>query len=467
MSSMLRSFHVVALCVMALLSVGVVMVNSAGMEIAPAAKKAAAAAPAGSAPTAADVKALADAALDSPLLPETPASTPVPGARTPHSSIPPAREVAPADLARSQPAIFMGIALLAMTAGAFFPIRRLAERWAPSAEAELMPDSHRDRSGFMVLALGCGILLAVLGLVYLAGIGKSAKGAERWLRVPVPGLGQLSIQPSEIAKWTLLGLVAWYATRKAALLSYFWKGLVPALICIGAVAGLVVKEDLGTGALIGGAAALILIAGGARFWHFLVLSPLALGAVAAAIATSSYRVKRITAFLDPYADPQETGYHMIQSMGAVSSGGLMGRGLGQGIQKFGYLPEDTNDFIFAIICEELGAPGALMVIALFAALLWAAYTIVAREHNRLLKLYALGVVSTVGLQALINLAVVTAVGPTKGIALPLVSSGGTGWTLTAFSLGLLIAIGRTQAVALPFADEAGAWDRSTPRGVPA
>lgn len=465
MSSMLRSFHVVALCVMALLSVGVVMVNSAGMEIAPTAKKAPT--PAGQTPSAAEVKALADAALDSPLLAETPASTPVPGAHTPHSNIPAAREVAPTDLARSQPAIFMGIALLAMTAGAFFPIRRLAERWAPSAEAELMPDSHRDRSGFMVLALGCGILLAVLGLVYLAGIGKSAKGAERWLRVPVPGLGQLSIQPSEIAKWTLLGLVAWYATRKAAVLSLFWKGLVPALICIGAVAGLVVKEDLGTGALIGAAAALILIAGGARFWHFLVLSPLALGAVAAAIATSSYRVKRITAFLDPYADPQETGYHMIQSMGAVSSGGLMGRGLGQGIQKFGYLPEDTNDFIFAIICEELGAPGALMVIALFAALLWAAYTIVAREHNRLLKLYALGVVSTVGLQALINLAVVTAVGPTKGIALPLVSSGGTGWTLTAFSLGLLIAIGRTQAVALPFADEARDWERAAPRGVPA
>ena len=315
--------------------------------------------------------------------------------------------------------------LLAMTAGAFFPLRRFAERWAPSNTYEL--PSHHDRSGFVVLALGCGVLLAVLGLVYMSGLGKSAKGAERWLRVPLPGIGQLSIQPSEIAKWTLLGLVAWYATRKAALLSSFWRGLVPALICIGAVAGLVVKEDLGTGALIGGAAALILIAGGAKFWHFLILSPLALGAVAGAIATSAYRVKRITAFLDPYADPQETGYHMIQSMGAVSSGGLMGRGLGQGIQKFGYLPEDTNDFIFAIICEELGAPGALMVIALFAALLWSAYTIVAREHNRLLKLYALGVVSTVGLQALINLAVVTAVGPTKGIALPLLSSGGTGW----------------------------------------
>jgi cell division protein FtsW len=322
---------------------------------------------------------------------------------------------------------------------------------------------ERDhRSGLMVLALGCGMLLAILGLVYLAGIGKSAKGAERWLRIPMPVIGQLSVQPSEIAKWTLLGVVAWYATKRAAILPLFWAGLVPALIGVGAVAGLIVKEDLGTGALVGAAAALVLIAGGAKLWHLLLLSPLALGAVVAAIATSSYRVKRITAFLDPYADPQETGYHMIQSMGAVSSGGLFGRGLGNGIQKFGYLPEDTNDFIFAIICEELGAPGALMVITLFICLLWASYIIVAREHNRLLKLFALGIVATVGLQALINLAVVTAMGPTKGIALPLVSSGGTGWTLTAFSLGLLIAIGRTQSVAVQTYDEPALAVRPAP-----
>lgn len=423
---MLRSFQVVALCVLALLGVGVVMVNSASMEIAPAARQ-----------TAADAGSVAD---------EVP--SPATGSGVTSETMA-ARELSVVQIVRSPHAIFMAIAITAMTIAAFLPVRRLAERWAPSDSLLTGEDQARDhRSGLMVLALGCGVLLAILGLVYLAGIGKSAKGAERWLRIPMPGIGQLSVQPSEIAKWTLLGLVAWYATKRAAILPMFWVGLVPALIGVGAVAGLIVKEDLGTGALIGAAAALVLIAGGARMWHLLALSPLALGAVVAAIATSSYRVKRITAFLDPYADPQETGYHMIQSMGAVSSGGLLGRGLGNGIQKFGYLPEDTNDFIFAIICEELGAPGALLVIALFVCLLWASYVIVAREHNRLLKLFALGIVATVGLQALINLAVVTAMGPTKGIALPLVSSGGTGWTLTAFSLGLLISIGRTQSVAV-------------------
>jgi cell division protein FtsW len=436
---MLRSFQVVALCVLALLCVGVVMVNSASMEIAPPARAAAAASAEGAA---------------GPAVPEPAELDPSSGVVA--SQTPAARELSVVQIVRSPHAIFMVIALFAMTVAAFLPVRQLAERWAPSDSLLQRENMERDhRSGLMVLALGCGVLLAILGLVYLAGIGKSAKGAERWLRIPMPVIGQLSVQPSEIAKWTLLGVVAWYATKRAAILPLFWAGLVPALIGVGAVAGLIVKEDLGTGALVGAAAALVLIAGGAKLWHLLLLSPLALGAVVAAIATSSYRVKRITAFLDPYADPQETGYHMIQSMGAVSSGGLFGRGLGNGIQKFGYLPEDTNDFIFAIICEELGAPGALMVITLFICLLWASYIIVAREHNRLLKLFALGIVATVGLQALINLAVVTAMGPTKGIALPLVSSGGTGWTLTAFSLGLLIAIGRTQSVAVQTYDEPG------------
>jgi len=167
-----------------------------------------------------------------------------------------------------------------------------------------------------------------------------------------------------------------------------------------------------------------------------------LAAVGLAILASPYRVARLTAFLDPYADPQGTGYHMIQSMGAVAGGGFFGRGLGHGLQKFGYLPEDRTDFLFAIICEELGTPGAALVVFLFAGLLLAGLAIVRREPDRLLRLMGVGVITTVGLQAVINLAVVTGLGPTKGIALPLVSSGGTGWILTAFSLGLLVAIDR-------------------------
>jgi cell division protein FtsW len=215
-------------------------------------------------------------------------------------------------------------------------------------------------------------------------------------------------------------------------------------------------------------AAVMLIAAGARLWHFAAMAPLGLAAVAGAIIVSPYRVKRILAFMDPYADPEGTGYHMIQSMVAVANGQVFGRGLGFGLQKFGYLPEDRTDFLFAVICEELGLMGATAVIALYAGLLWAGLAIIRREPNTLLKLAALGVVATVGLQAVINLAVVTGLGPTKGIALPLLSSGGTGWILTAASLGLLVAIDRTQrATPIGTPRDAGGEDGgSQPAGSP-
>nr|HRJ50661.1 FtsW/RodA/SpoVE family cell cycle protein [Phycisphaerales bacterium] len=149
-------------------------------------------------------------------------------------------------------------------------------------------------------------------------------------------------------------------------------------------------------------------------------------------------------FVDPYGDPEGSGYHMIQSMLAVMGGEGPGRGLGHGLQKFGYLPEDRTDFLFAVICEELGIAGAAVVIFLFVGMVWAGVSIARREREVFLRLSALGLVSTIALQALMNLAVVTGLGPTKGIALPLVSSGGTGWILTAFSMGILAAIDRTQ-----------------------
>jgi cell division protein FtsW len=149
---------------------------------------------------------------------------------------------------------------------------------------------------------------------------------------------------------------------------------------------------------------------------------------------------RLTAFVDPWADPRGIGYHPIQSMLAIAMGGLSGRGLGNGIQKFGYLPEDTTDFIFAIICEELGLGGAALVVALYMAILWIGLGILRDCRDTFSRLVGIGVLMTIGLQALINMAVVTVVVPTKGIALPLISAGGTGWILTAAAAGLLAAL---------------------------
>jgi cell division protein FtsW len=229
------------------------------------------------------------------------------------------------------------------------------------------------------------------------------------------------------------------------LLSAFWKGLVPALIAIGALAGFVVVEDLGTGALIGAVSALLLLAGGAKWWHFAALSPIPIAGVVAAIMTSDYRMNRIMAFADPYKDAEGIGYHTVQSLIAVSSGGGPGLGLGNSVQKLGYLPEGRTDFLFAILCEELGIGGAALVIFMLLGIVWAGVRIARDERSPMLRLIALGIVSTIALQAIINLAVVTAMAPTKGIALPLISSGGTGWLMTSFCLGIVIAIGRGHA----------------------
>jgi cell division protein FtsW len=238
-------------------------------------------------------------------------------------------------------------------------------------------------------------------------------------------------------------LLGWYGAARAAALPSFLRGLGPALVALTIVCAVVVLEDLGTGVLIGAVGAVVLLGAGARWWHFGLCAVPAAAGVTLAIFTSEYRMRRITAFLDPWADSQSSGYHMLQSMAAIAGGEGTGRGLGEGLQKYGYLPEDTNDFLFAIVCEEMGVAGAALVVALFAGLLWAAVAIIRREPSPALRLIGLGVIATVSLQAVMNLVVVTGLGPTKGIALPLLSAGGTGWILTAGMLGLVASIDRT------------------------
>jgi cell division protein FtsW len=281
------------------------------------------------------------------------------------------------------------------------------------------------------------LLLAALTLV--PGMGKSVNGASRWLYLGPKSWG-LSFQPSELVKWVMVLAIAWWCARRRGLMHRFRYGLVPPLILLGMACLIVVVEDLGTAALIGLVAVCMLIAGGASLKHLALIVPVGLIGLVAALLHSPYRIKRLTAFLDPWADPAGSGYHPIQSMLAVIQGGLTGRGLGNGIQKFGYLPEDTTDFIFAVICEELGIMGAAVVVALFMVILWVGLGIVRDCKDTFGRLVGLGVLLTVGLQAAINIAVVVAVVPTKGIALPLVSAGGTGWIMTAFALGLVAAL---------------------------
>ena len=414
---MLRPGHAVALCALALLTLGVIMVSSAGMSVKPHEA----------------------ATFESIVL--------------------------------SRNALNMLLAVSAMAACAMLPIRRLVPRSVRSADGPssvaspvLVASEARWLSGRWIvdwvremvrlwpLWIGVFVLLCAIATVYVPGISRPRNGSHRWITLHAPGLE--SVQPSEIAKWGMVLLIAWYGARYAKRLRSFWFGLVPGMMAVGVVAAAIVIEDLGTGVLVAAAATFVLLAAGGRVWQLAVLGPVPIAGIVIAIIKSPYRMARIQAFLNPYLDPLGKGFHEIQSMQAVAHGEVVGRGLGHGISKFGFLPEDTTDFLFAIVCEELGVFGAALVLALFAMLVWALWLIVRRERWMVLKLLGLGVMATVGIQAVINLTVVTGLGPTKGIALPLMSSGGTGWILTAAALGLVIATDRTQAQAEQFEKEA-------------
>jgi cell division protein FtsW len=283
------------------------------------------------------------------------------------------------------------------------------------------------------------LLMSILlcGIVLIPHVGRKINGASRWL-----ALGPLTFQPSELAKWAMVMAMAWWTAHYAGKMRRFFDGVLPVLCVLGFVCLLVIAADLGTGSLIGAVGLLMLIAAGARVWQIgLVMLPGILG-IAAAIYFTPFRMKRLLAFMDPWVDPQGIGYHPIQSLIAISGGQITGRGLGNGLQKFGYLPEDTTDFIFPVICEELGVAGAVLVIGLYVALMWVGLGIVRDCRHPFGRLLGFGVLATIGLQALMNIAVVTVVVPTKGIALPLISNGGTGWIMCAASIGFLVAIDR-------------------------
>lgn len=341
-------------------------------------------------------------------------------------------------------------ALAALLAGAFVPVDRLGA-------------SGRAWWATPVAWVAAGIFLS-LALVHVPGIGREVNGARRWISI-----GPVGLQPSEIAKWGVPIILAWYAVlNRHRIQSFKWGFLVP-LGAVSALCGVIALEDLGTAVLIEVVSVAMLLAAGTRWTYVAALAPLGLLAFVGLIVTSPYRVNRIAAFLDPYKDPQGIGYHIIQSMEAISGGGLAGRGLGNSELKFGYLPEATTDFIYSIVAEELGITGSVMVVGLYLLLVACGVAIVtatvrggaeaAREtsgpetgttagssdrsllsnHSQLL---GFGIVLTVGLQALINVCVVTGLAPTKGIALPLMSRGGTGWILTCLSLGMLVAMER-------------------------
>jgi len=293
------------------------------------------------------------------------------------------------------------------------------------------------------------LAVALLILVLVPGVGTRTNGARRWFH-----LGPTNFQPSELAKLALVVFLAWFFTRRKDSVRSFWGTYVPAMGITGLVCGLVLMEpDFGTAVLIGVVCLLMAFVAGIPK-RYLAVSVLAvLPAMAYLVMESPYRLKRLTGFLQIWEDPLGTGYHARQSLLSLGSGGLFGVGLGRGQQKLSFLPEANTDFIFGVIGEEIGLAGTLLVVVLFTIFFLAALRLASRARgDPFAFLVITGLTALVCIQAALNVAVVTATVPTKGLPLPLVSHGGSSMVISLVSVGLILSLSRRAEAAMPEPD---------------
>jgi cell division protein FtsW len=288
-----------------------------------------------------------------------------------------------------------------------------------------------------LLALSIILLIIVL----IPHIGVSRNNARRWLSLPL-GPASISFQPSELAKWAVIFFLAAAIDLFGETVKFFKSRFLPICCMVGIVVVLIVKEDFGSAALVIVLAFFMLLVGGARLIYLLSPLPLVIAGAIFVIVKSPARMSRIMAFLHPQELAGSAAYQANQSLIAIASGGIFGKGLGNGICKYGHLPEDTTDFIFAIVGEELGFIGVAVLIMLFIAFILVGTLIVVRCKDRFGQLLAGGIVAAVGIQAALNIGVATVVLPTKGIGLPFVSAGGTSMLLSAAAVGVLLNIAR-------------------------
>jgi cell division protein FtsW len=287
------------------------------------------------------------------------------------------------------------------------------------------------------------LLLTAAGLLLVAvlipGVGHEVNGATRWLR-----LGPLNLQASEPARLLLVIYLCSYVARRRDALESGFKGLLfPLVIVTAAGMLLMLQPDFGATAVLFVTAIGVLFVGGMRLGYLLVMGIAGLASLGLLVLTSEYRMRRLTAFLDPWADPWNSGFQLTQSLIAIARGEWFGVGLGGSVQKLFYLPEAHTDFVFAVFAEEFGLFGVFLMIALFTVVVWRAYQIsaAAAAAGRVFSAcLAFGLGTWIGLQAFINIAVNMGLLPTKGLTLPLVSYGGSSLLVTAAMLGLLLRI---------------------------
>ncbi len=280
--------------------------------------------------------------------------------------------------------------------------------------------------------------LLLLLAVFIPGVGVEINGARRWIMV-----GGFTGQPSDLTKVAMVLFTAAYLSRRDVNVQKFMQGAFPVLAVMGVFFALIMAQpDLGTAIAIAGATMIIVFVAGMPYRQILAIAMCGLPLLGYLMASKPYRLRRLLSFRDPWADPLNTGYHIIQSLYALGPGGLFGVGLGRSRQKFFYLPEPHSDFIFAILGEELGFIGTASVLSLFFLLIWRGFKTALMAPDNFGMLLAAGITGMIGLQALINIGVVTGSIPVTGINLPLISAGGSSLFFTLCSVGVLLNISK-------------------------
>ena len=295
----------------------------------------------------------------------------------------------------------------------------------------MMIVSRVDYHRWAVLAIP-GYLTAIALSVAVMFFGDEYNGSKRWL-----SLGPVSFQPSEFAKVAVILFLAWSVTKYAKKMDKF-RTLVLAMLPVLPIAALVGASNLSTAIIILGIAVVLIFVASPKYSQFIWMGTAAVAFMAVFLAMESYRLERIAIWRNP--EQYEKGYQTLQGLYAIGSGGLFGRGLGNSVQKLGFLPEAQNDMIFSIICEELGLVGAGIIILLFFLLIWRFFVIATKAPDLLGALIASGAMAHMMIQVILNIAVVTNSIPNTGITLPFISYGGTSVLFLLLEMGLVLSV---------------------------
>lgn len=283
-------------------------------------------------------------------------------------------------------------------------------------------------------------ILSIILLAAVLAIGKEVNGATRWIVVT----DTLRFQPSELVKFFMIVFYAGLLTKNRNQLDKYWKGIVYHVLFLVPIAALLLLEPhFSSTMVIVAIVCVMMIMGGCKFLQFFTTGlVLGIPAIIFLVTKASYRLTRVVTFLDPWQNPTDEGWQVIQSLYAIGSGGLFGAGLGESKQKYLYLPEPQNDFIFSVMAEELGFIGCIVVIVLFALLIWRGIIIAMKAPDMFSSLVAVGITSLIAIQVIINIAVVTSSMPATGMPLPFFSYGGTALFILLCEIGVLLNISR-------------------------